>query len=409
MNILIVNQPLNNRGDESAHKALIRALIAELPETSIQVLFAGNNPDSIRQFSVQSERVRYINVKAFRGYSMLSKFILKTGMYLLWYIHPTTNELLKYYKRADWVVCAPGGICMGGFQDWGHISYLKMAQYVGKPIAYYGRSFGPFPVRSHDNRVFKEISLGLLRYFSFLSIRDAKSELLANSLGLNYVSTVDTAFLDSPRVAIPEEIKAIINNKRYVVFVPNLLIWHYAYKGRITRDIVIELYLRLYDVMTSFFPDDNVFMLPQTFNYLTYEGDDIHFFNDLKALIHDSKAFVISDKYSSDVQQAIISGSDCVIGARYHSIVFAINNRVPFVALNYEHKISGLLHSVGGTDTMVDITGLKSQEDINTIVSHFSSTLRKVHADLSSYDEAKKRARSGFDSFIKLLKDNDLS
>lgn len=27
MNILMVNQPLNNRGDESAHKALVRRLL----------------------------------------------------------------------------------------------------------------------------------------------------------------------------------------------------------------------------------------------------------------------------------------------------------------------------------------------------------------------------------------------
>ena len=29
MNILMINQPLNNRGDESAHKALLRAVCKE--------------------------------------------------------------------------------------------------------------------------------------------------------------------------------------------------------------------------------------------------------------------------------------------------------------------------------------------------------------------------------------------
>ena len=39
MNILIVNQPLNNRGDESAHKGLVRRLSKQYPKAEINVLF----------------------------------------------------------------------------------------------------------------------------------------------------------------------------------------------------------------------------------------------------------------------------------------------------------------------------------------------------------------------------------
>ena len=35
MNILIINQPLNNRGDESAHKGLVRAIVKNIPEAEI--------------------------------------------------------------------------------------------------------------------------------------------------------------------------------------------------------------------------------------------------------------------------------------------------------------------------------------------------------------------------------------
>ena len=83
-------------------------------------------------------------------------------------------------------------------------------------------------------------------------------------------------------------------------------------------------------------------MLPQTFNYNTYTGDDIGFMHDTAKNFSTEKVAVIDDIYSSDIQQTVISGSDFVIGARYHSIVFAINNAVPFMALNYEHKFKGL-------------------------------------------------------------------
>ena len=45
MNILIVNQPLNNRGDESAHRALVRSIIKYIPNVNVRVLFMGANAE----------------------------------------------------------------------------------------------------------------------------------------------------------------------------------------------------------------------------------------------------------------------------------------------------------------------------------------------------------------------------
>lgn len=71
--------------------------------------------------------------------------------------------------------------------------------------------------------------------------------------------------------------------------------------------------------------------------------------------IKDNRIVVIDDIYSSDIQQTIIAYSQLVVGARYHSVVFSLNNAVPFIALSYEHKISGLLETLDKVDCMVDI------------------------------------------------------
>lgn len=39
MKILIINQPLNNRGDEAAHKALVRRILQEFKKVQIIVIF----------------------------------------------------------------------------------------------------------------------------------------------------------------------------------------------------------------------------------------------------------------------------------------------------------------------------------------------------------------------------------
>ena len=168
MNILMINQPLNNRGDESAHKALLRAVCKEKKNVRVTVLFIGANPDSIHQFDVHLPQVTYVNLSEMRGMGCLSKLGMIYNVRWIWHLHPMIFNIMKLYKESDVVLCAPGGICMGGFQNWWHLFMLQLAKYIGKPLVYYGRSFGPFPVVTRSNRQFKKLSVEMLHYFSFL-------------------------------------------------------------------------------------------------------------------------------------------------------------------------------------------------------------------------------------------------
>ena len=294
---------------------------------------------------------------------------------------------------------------MGGFQDWNHMLFLQLARVVHKKIAYYGRSLGPFPTITPDNRCFKRLSIQMLKYFSFLSIRDSKSEQMVRELGIPYVSTVDTAFLDSPKVEIPVEVLSQIGEDDYVVFVPNLLIWHYEFEKRLTKESVLQFYEQVFQIITTTYRNHKVVMLPQTFNYGTYCGDDIHFFYDIKKRLNDEKLVVIPDKYSSDVQQTIIGGAKCVVGARYHSVVFAINNGVPIIAMSYEHKISGLLENLGMQNCMVDISkGLDTIEGRNMIISDFEHKIKNAHPCKSEQNTAKSIALRSFQAMEKVIK-----
>lgn len=403
MKILIINQPLNNRGDESAHKALVRRLVREYPNHDITVLFEKSaNPDSIRQFAVKSSNVRYVHfVPAMhRGFKKVSEYGLKHDMHILWFLHPGILSWLKYFKSADIVICAPGGINMGGFQSWYHLFNLYCAKLFNKPIVYYGRSIGPFPTKTADNRQFKKISMELLNYFKYISLRDKKSEQEAQKLGINYISTIDSAFLDSPQVEIPKEILQKIGDNPYFVFVPNLLIWHFAYKGKATKEDAIRFYVRLLRTVFEKCPDYKAVMLPQTFNYKSYMGDDVLFMRDIAKNFDMKKVVVIDDIYSSDIQQTVISKSAFVIGARYHSIVFAINNSVPFIALNYEHKIEGLLETLGLENCMVDIRNVfDGQDSQNVVIRKVENLLPIKPYDFQRTQYAKDIAEMGFKKF----------
>lgn len=405
MNILIVNQPLNNRGDESAHRALIRSIIKYIPEAHIRCLFGNVQVDTLRQFEVDNERVEYVMIHHRKN--LKSSQLLKKGLKhpILWHIHPFVISYLNNYRWADAVVCAPGGICMGGFMNWDHEYELMYAMKLHKPIFYYGRSIGPFWDEPADKKLFKDQAISILKYSSYVSLREAESVRIAKELGIkDIVETVDTAFLDYPEVEVPQEIRKRIGNDPYVVFVPNLLIWHYFYKDKATKEQVVDFWSKIIDVINKHYPDHKLVMLPQTFNYGTYEGDDIHLFRDIEKAKPSSNLVVIDDRYSSDIQQTIIRSAKAMFGARYHSVVFAVNNNVPFVAFSYEHKISGLLEELGLQDEMIDIKNLFTSNDFNdNVIAKFDKMLPNIHRSSEAQKKAKEKAKQAFDIFATKL------
>lgn len=398
MNLLIVNQPLGNRGDESAHRALVNALNKMLPEAKINIVFLNGDSDSINQFRVNHPNNTYINFQNTLGAWKILRWATMTKMYLLWKLHPTTNKVLGIIKSTDYVICAPGGICMGGFQNWNHISILHMAKYLKKATVYYGRSFGPFPTITLKNRIFKKRSIELLHYFSFLSIRDTKTEILANQLNVKYTSTIDTAFLDQPQAEIDPYIKEQIGDS-YTVFVPNSLSWHFKYKS-IDEKVIFSFFSNVLEIIKKHSPNDKIVLLPQTFNSNIGEQE---LFSKL-AQTHNN-TIALNDNISSDIQQAIISKAHAVIGARYHSIVFAINQSVPFIALCYEHKIAGLLNRLDKNSCMVNIEDIfDNPPKIETCLNSIDNLFKSITKDSIAQNSAKTIANDCFNKLISFLK-----
>lgn len=401
MKLLIVNQPLENRGDESAHRALVNSLLERLPQALIEVLFVGVNERSIQEFEVKNKRITYLHFPLGRfGFHFLTK-ILRYRLYALWYIHPVSWKILREMRKSDLVICAPGGICMGGFQSWSHITILYMAKRLEKKIVYYGRSFGPFPEKDKANRRFKEISYELLRYFDFISIRDAVTQKLAEEIGVNYIPTTDSAFLSTPHGEIPNELKLQIGKGDYIVFVPNVLTWHYRYKG-VPDEIIKTFFRRILNQLLIKFPGNKILMLPQTYNHQLPITAEMNFFIDLQQSVNaPDRVKVLPDTYGSDIQQLIIGKAKFLIGARYHSIVFAINNNTPFIALSYEHKISGLLETLNKPGCMVDLTTtFENPETIEQTLSEIEKQIEYADKDREVIEQAKKKALKCFDLFI---------
>lgn len=409
MNIVIVNQPLGNRGDEAAHKALVRELNKRFPQAKVCVFSSNGNPKILNEIAVKNSNNFYDSSRhSYRLYKYFTKYIhFLPILYPFWQLQPIIRAWIKRLKWADVVICAPGGICMGGFMNWGHINNLAIAQYYKKPTIYFCRSIGPFSDSTRMNALFKKVSIRLLKHFDYISLRDKKSQELAASLGVKYNSTTDAAFLDDTVVEIPNEIKKLIKWKRYAVFVPNSLTWHFSYKTT-SPQIINDYYIDILKHIEEKDPEIGIVMLPQTF--MNPWGNDVDYFRELKKKYPSNRVLVLNDTYSSDIQQAIIRNAAFVVGARYHSVVFAINQGRPFCALSYEHKIEGLLQLLDSTSRMVNIKDIFHDKEI------LSSAIHQTHAVLDSImtndmnncevlrDKAKSIAKEQFDKLEKYIR-----
>ena len=358
MKLAIVNQPLANRGDEAAHKAFVRELAKAFPESSIDVIFLGiKDTTLIGDIRVEAANVCYRDIQRWRLWGRTQKYAFLLHMLPLSLLHPALRKFRKVLKSYDAVICAPGGICMGGFMSRDHIWELETARRLGKPVFYWGRSIGPFTDEDYQHSVFKKEAASLLRSFSFLSLRDDVSMRIAEELGAHPVPVVDSAFLETPEAVIPDAVRAQLG-ERYVVFVPNQLTWHYRYQ-KVPQERIDQFHLELIELLHARYSGHTIVMLPQTYRSVI---NDYGYFCRLAERAAGKPVVVIDEQQSSDVQQKIIAGARLVVGERYHSIVFAINNRTPFVSLSYEHKMTGLLEKLGLLDRSVDVQGIFSDE-----------------------------------------------
>ena len=247
MNILLVDQPLWNRGDESAHKGLVRSILKAIPNAKIRVMELGVSPAAIDEFDMKLPQVEFVNITPLNEvwFNRVARHSYRWNAGWTLTLCPTGNKIKRLYKWADMVMMAPGGINLGGFQDWRHLSLLLLARSMGKPLAYYGRSIGPFTTATRAQRRFRHLAKKALEYCSFVGLRDEKSVNVARELGINCTPTVDSAFLDATEADVPDDVRRIIGGGEYIVFVPNELVWHYAYRNTVQPQTINRFYADL--------------------------------------------------------------------------------------------------------------------------------------------------------------------
>jgi colanic acid/amylovoran biosynthesis protein len=405
LRLLIINQHAGNRGDEAAGKALLRALDKEDQIKQVDILYNAVNMLDEEKLSIEADLC--ITHHSASTLSFSDKILIILSFLLpFWLLRilPKTSDLKSEFKlieNADIVVSAPCGVNMGPYRDWRYLWRLYIAVKLDKPLAIYSISFGPLP----KNRLFKSASIYVLRNSKFLSLRDKQSQLYAKEYSAAFVPSIDTVFLDNTFTKeLPAEINTIRDGK-YVVVVPNeLYFWHPYYK-KIHPEKIDQVYLNVINLLVN--KGLNVVLLPQL--YISF--NDRRYFERLcRQLPNKEKVCVLSDSYNCDIQQAVINNAEFLVGARCHSIVFAIRGNTPFIALSYEHKMKHMLSLLSLDRYAVDLEEqLWDQNFSDRLAEKIETCLynrETIKQELSlAKNKANDIAQNTFSAFTEFLRD----
>ena len=104
--------------------------------------------------------------------------------------------------------------------------------------------------------------------------------------------------------------------------------------------------------------------------------------------------------------KSVYDSLDLVLGTRFHSVIFALTSYVPAIAIEYEHKTSGIMHDLNLDRWVIKIDEVNSKKLCkmidDLIISHidYKKQLKQVMPDyIKETDEPIKYVREAYEKF----------
>lgn len=352
MNILVINSHWNNRGDESAIRAMADQLLKRYPDSHIIV----HSDFKLLQFPENDNRFVNKVVDFGTRKNIPDIFITKITRGKISLVK-NSRDFYNIIKWADVVLHAPGGPSLGETYAHAEKRYwlkFKMINMQKKPYFFYAPSMGPF-VDTKKNKTRKKI----LENARIIITREGVSGGYAKELvpDKEVYTTMDSAFQgiidekdNEKKLNQYKELNSFLGRYERVVGITITdLKWHPVHSK---NEDVSKNIRASFDSVIKHLNDKGygVVFIPQLFG----KAND----KDLMATFARDNCFVIDDEHDCYFQQYIIGKLYAVIGLRYHSNIFSAKMKTPFVSVSYEQKMRGFMEQSNLSDLCVDLKDL---------------------------------------------------
>lgn len=325
MEFLIVNQHTLNFGDDIAGFSLINQVLKRFPSKDTKVEIVYNTMGSLKYPDTRVHDRDDLSLK-----KMGSVQIFLFMFFSIFHVRFVYKKALKSYRDAirdaDVVLVSPGGANLGIYKDWRYLIKLYMVVvFGGRPIFHYNT------VEFSNNYLFNFFEKIILKH-SQIYVRELRSYQRLVEKGYLPIRGVDTAFS-----FCNTRDKRLVREK-YLAFVPTRLnTWHPDFKNdQLSKKSMDQI---LVEVGTFALKKNFGIIIVQHMHGSATESS-LHRMCQEKFEKMGVKHVSVPSLNDCNDYDSLIKHAEFVISMRYHGVVMAIKNAVPFCSLEYENKMS---------------------------------------------------------------------
>jgi len=349
--IIITNQHVGNRGDESATIGEITSLRSHFGKDTEIVMYLQS--DATNRFLPEDYNV--FEKSMLLQMSILIELVLWIAFKLIRIdirriCSSKLRDFIEDHETANIVISSCGGPYIGDIyinHEFIHILHLALPILLKKKTAFYAVSMGPF-----QNKFMNFFRKKLLKNVGIISLRD--------KISFNYVKhllpeqdniflTTDACLADQLNIENPKRTKNLIGMTPLDYNYPNMedvLDQKREYKTNIVKTLNEKMVKN---------PKLRIKFFPQLFD----THSDVPFIEEIINLLEfPERTYIFSDQLSGREQQKEISSLEYMIANRYHSAIFACKTHTPVVCIVYEHKAQAFMESVNLGNYCIDIYDL---------------------------------------------------
>lgn len=401
MNILVVNGYVReNKGDAALMSVLCDNLQETFPKASIKVA-SMENPKDFPAFekwqNVGSIRLYCADESLSRAHRVTRKLVaISVSLFwgkrfrslrnmLLGRMSPEITGELRALENADLIVSMGGGYLngarslSGNFNVFFLLAPLRIGERLRKCVILAPQSIGTF-----GTGLQVALTKHVLKDADLILAREQKTVNILKDLELDHkvVEAVDSGFLFQPAKKI--DLRKLIGAKPKDKIV-GFTVRQWLDPKKQTR------YEAAVASAADYFIEQHgvkVVFMPQVTS--TYQQDDdriaskrVH-----DKMSHPDQAHVIMQDLDHLEVKALYDNLEFIVGTRFHSVIFSLTSYVPAIAIEYEHKTSGIMADLDLSKWVLKIdtvTGEALAEKIDEIVAHRESYLAHLKKVMPPY------------------------
>jgi colanic acid/amylovoran biosynthesis protein len=272
------------------------------------------------------------------------------------------QTLMQKFVTADVVIGVGGGYLRGQNKGIGSLLYVSLvlhplwiSRILRKPFIAYSQSIGPFSNKLEESL----IAWSLNTCATTVMAREDISTQLLERIGVKVktVRSIDSGFGFESQVApidlrkqlsIPDKLLLVgVTAKRYAKA---------REQERYERELAASL-----DKIQSKHPVYIIF-IPQVTAAFNNDDDRLVHTRIHSYMNSDSNIHLVDADLTHHEIKRYYENLDFLIGTRFHSVIFALTSRVPSIAIEYEHKTSGIMKDLNLEQWVVPFKDVNSKD-----------------------------------------------